>query len=80
MAQPQPPPAPGGGGIAEHISPVGAAVRPPPTPEPEPEPVKEEGVEEEPIEDKAPEGFPCNTCGFVNKRKTAFCARCGAKM
>ncbi len=74
MAQPQPPPAPPGASIAEHISPVGAVVRPPPEPEPEPT------DDEEPEEDKGPEGFPCNTCGFVNKRRTAFCSRCGAKM
>lgn len=72
MAQPQPPPAPSEGSIAERISPVGAAVRPPPEPEPT--------EDEEPEEDKGPEGYPCNTCGFVNKRRTAFCARCGAKM
>ncbi|MDP7079229.1 MAG: zinc finger Ran-binding domain-containing protein [Candidatus Undinarchaeales archaeon] len=70
MAQPEPPPAASGGSIAERISPVGEAVRPPP------EPTDDEEFEE----DKGPEGFPCNTCGFVNKRRTAFCARCGAKM
>ena len=70
MSQPQPPPSPGGGSIAERISPVGEVVKPPPEPT----------DDEEPEEDKGPEGFPCNTCGFVNKRKTVFCARCGAKM
>lgn len=72
MAQPEPPPTPSGGSIAEHISPVGAVVRPPPEPE--------LTDDEEPEEDQVPEGFPCNTCGFLNKRRTAFCARCGAKM
>ena len=70
MAQPEPPPTASGGSIAERISPVGEAVRSPP------EPTDDEEFEE----DKGPEGFPCNTCGFVNKRRTAFCARCGAKM